>query len=398
MIAATVMMAGTVVPARAAAPASRAFEVSARASISVALANVQPSFDPAIVDASSSASSIGTSSISSAIWPSFLVDAFFFLYGFQEVERLGLGIAQAGWPQGPFVANATQSQIALSNLKGIAEFPADAGRSSARAAERAADAEAAATTAMVPGGVVIRHAHSTSQISTDADAARGRAQNTVSEIVAGPLTLRGVRGEAAASVGVAAEATQHLTIGAATVAGTPVVIDAGGARATTTSAQTAVNDALEVAGISVRLLPSTEETGADGARARSGGVLVTVTAQATDPTGTPRNAQIGYIFGATEAAARATTLTPAAREPAAPRPSVFGPIDRGGPPTFVPPTRSDTGPPAPVPGTKIRRTFVVTGGATPTPAASARGAFAAILAFALGLLALRPLVRQAAKP
>lgn len=394
---AALMFAGSVAPASAAAVPVRAFEVRARASVSVALADAQPSFDPALVDASSSASSVGTGSISSAIWPSFLVDAFFFLYGFQSVERLGLGIAQAGWPQGPFDADATQSRIALSNLKGIAELPADAGRSSAHAAEGAADAEAAIATATVPGGVLITAARSTSRVETGPDGARGSAVNAVSEVVAGPLALRGVRGDATARVGAVPNASQHLEIARADVAGIPVEIDASRARAASASAQDTVDRALEAAGITVRLLPSTEERDAQGARARSGGVLVEVTAQATDPTGTPRNVAIGYLFGAAEAAARATALAPAVvRRPAPPVPTSAP----GGP--FVtppaPPQAPLFGPRAVDPVTRIRRTLVVTGTAIPAPRATARGAFAALLAFALGLLAIRPLIRQAARP
>jgi hypothetical protein len=144
----------------------------------------------------------------------------------------------------------------------------------------------------------------------------------------------------------------------------------------------------------VRSVRSRRTRTADGneAAASSGGLRVDLIVRATDPTGTPRDVRVGYVFGAASATASAVPL--AVTPP---------PVD---PPTIIRPGRTvvtvlpAAGPPPEVSETVeeplIRRRVVVTTAATGLPG-GAKGAYAMLFVVAIGLLGLRPLMRAGSR-
>jgi hypothetical protein len=365
-------------------------ELNARASISVGLVDAQPSFDPALLDARAAASSVGTSSLASVVWPSFLVDAFFFLYGFQPVERIALGIAQAGWPQGPMTARASQSEAFASNLNGVIERPVIGGASNATASRDAALADVAAVTATLPGGVTLEGARSVARIDRTAGAELAVAQLWIERVQVGPLAIEGFAAEARARPGTTGEPT--LTFAEMTIAGTPVRLEGDAVIAPTRALQEQVDAALAASGIEIGLLTRD----ADPSAARQRGLRIAVPFQGADPTGATYDARFELVLGdvSADGLARAAAARPPApvtsRPPAQPgevRAPVV-PIAVAPPPIAAAPD---------VPATRIIRR-VVTQAGVPAPRANARGAYAATLLLALVLLAFRPLIRQAARP
>lgn len=366
----------------------RALDASARASVMFAELDVQPAFDPALADSRSSSSTIGSSSLQSVVWPSFLVDAFFFLYGFQSVERIALGIAEARWPQGPTEADATWSDLLFINGGPPDALPGQGGRSHAIAAEERASGDVALGITELPGLGTAGAVRSITEVSTDG-ASVTHAEQWVATLEAGPLRIESIRGLARATTAGVNDASSSLRVVGATVAGTEVVIDDDGVRAATQELQDAVNAALEQAGIQVYLVPGSEEVDAETARASSGGVLVAVEQEGPDPTGGTRTVTVGYLLGAASARARASVLDapPALPEP----PSDGAPMTES---ITVP--GSPAPPPAPpAPRTILRRTIITSAAAGPP--IGARGAYAAIMLLGIGLLAIRPLVRAAAR-
>ncbi len=362
-------------------------EASARASMLFAVADAQPRFDPAIVDSRASSSTIGTSALNSVAWPSFLVDAFFFLYGFQSVERLGLGIAEAGFPHGPFEADATQSNLLFMNGGDASTIPGHAGRAHSLAGRDGASGDAAAGRITLPLGT-IGTAVAVSGITTSGGQSDAHASQTLHDVVVGPLKIRSIAGRASTRAGKIVSASQRLVIGGATVAGTEVEVTGEGARAQTDAAQRQVNAALAAAGVEVRLAPAVESTETDSV-ASSGGVLIEVHAEPTDPTGTPRNLEIAYLFGSARAASSAD-LFDAPQPPHKPGrfiqlPSITIPGAPG--PSLGPPSRDAER------ADRIVRRYVVLTSAAPIEHVGARGAYLALMLLALGLVSIRPFMR-----
>jgi hypothetical protein len=379
-----------VVPLAPVARAASVLEAEARASVLFSTVDVQPSFDPALADSRSSSSTIGTSSLQSVVWPSFLVDAFFFLYGFQSVERIGLGIAEARFPQGPEEADATHSDLLFVNGGDPDAIPGKGGKSHAEARESRASGGTAAADATLPGGLLIDTVASKSDASTTDDVSIARATQEVMGAAVGPLAIETIRGAVEVRAGETPAARSRLVVVGATVAGTPVELDDEGVRAFTDQAQARVDDSLAGSGISVRLVPGGEERNGEAATATSGGVLIEVAAEQTDPTGTPRNVKLAYLLGSAHAAARATS----AGSPQPPAPSGdrrLQPESRTIVATPSGPVRDEALPTALV----RRRTIITT--ATAAQPIGARGAYAAILVVGLGVLGIRPLVRAAAR-
>lgn len=383
LVLAVTLLVAAAVPAHAEAP----LETSARASIVAAVLDAQPAFDPALVDSRAARSNIGRSSLNSVVWPSFLADAFFFLYGFQSVERVALGISEARSPQGPERERATLSDLAFANGGDASLVPGAAGRSESRAVFSGAHGVAAVAEVSLPGGVVADGARSTSSVA----GAVASAEQSVAGLVAGPLRVASLRGRARVADGVA---SSSLDIVDATVAGVPVRIDREGARAATDPLQERVDEALAGSGVQVRLLPSRSRDGSSEGEASSGGMLVEARVVAQDPSGTPRDVKVGYVFGA----ARAAVSVGAAGD------VVSGPAPDGVPssidvPVVDPVVGAPAGPPAAGSGggPLVRRRFVVTDAAAGLPA-SARGAYGGLMLLGLSLLLVRPLVRASARP
>lgn len=382
LCAAVALVGATALPAGASVGA---VEASARASIVAGIIDAQPAFDPAIVDSRSTLSTIGTSTTASVVWPSFLVDAFFYLYGFQSVERVGLGIAESRWPSGPTAADATLSDLAFANGGDAMLVPGKGGRSIARAASDVTSGQSSITDAALPGGIAVDAATSTSQIEGAIS-----AEQTVSGVRVGPLSIDAIRGTTSI---VGQDARARLVIAGATVAGVPVTIDDEGAHATTATAQAIVDDALTGRGLDVRVIP-TRTTDGQNASASTGGLAILASQQATDPTGTPRDVRVGVTLGVATAA-RGVTIIPAV---------ILPPSGGGGPFADLigpPPSLSD--PPVDVPradarGLPIVRTRQIVTPVPTTPAGAARTAYGALLLIAAGALLFRPLVRAVARP
>lgn len=378
--------------ARASEPPT-VFQASARASVLYSVVDAQPAFDPAVIDARSELSNIGTSSLSSVAWPSFLVDAFFFLYGFQSVERVGLGIAEARYPQGPTVADATQSNLLFANVGDSALLPGKVGRAHGEADREGTHGDAAAGLITLPGAT-IGSAAATSSVSADGLAASARATQALKDVSAGPLRIASIAGDARVSIDRSSPttATQHLTIVGATVGTTPVIIDGDGVRAQSAAAQDQVNDALRAAGVHARIAPASTSTG-EVASASNGGVLIEVHQSATDPTGTPRNVELRYLLGSARVAARGTTLE------AGPGPNIDERVTVQLPDVTIPGTQGAPAGSAGVGGdgaTKIARRTIVIAGVLRIPI-DASGAYLALMLAAFGLVLIKPLLRAASR-
>lgn len=385
-LVAVAFMAVAVAPARA-SQVPAAVETDARASVFVAQLDVQPAFDPAFADARASTSTVGNASLASVVWPSFLVDAFFFLYGFQSVERVGLGIAEARWPQGPSRADATQSNLLFANGGDPSMFPGAIGRSVATADADAGRARAHTTELAAPM-LDVADAASVADASAVATAS---SRQTLRRVAAGPLVIGHLDAVADASVALldAPRARATITLTDVTVAGTPVRIDGDGVRAATADAQEAANAALQAAGVEVRLVPGSERIEPGSASASTGGVLITFAQRRDDPTGAERDVRVGYLLGAASASARSTAIVGPPAPPGGP-----GHVEIPGTTTVVP-VGGDLDP-APPAGRGTRALVVTESSAVPP--IGARGAYAAVMLVAVALFGIRPLVRAASRP
>lgn len=392
--AATLVAAGSLLPARATEVRPRALEATARASVVFAIGDVQPALDPAIADSRAASTNLGSSALDSVAWPGFLPDAFFFLYGFQSVERVGLGIAEARYPQGPTRVDATQSNLLFANGGSAESVPGSAGRSRAVAGDGNASGDVAIVTAAIAGGGTIGHGTSASGVRTAGVEATGGARQALDDVTVGPLSIEAIRGDASASAGADEPSfSSHLVVAGATVAGTPVTIDGDGVRAQTAALQRQVDDALRASGITASLVPASQSHDTNGASVSSGGVLLGVTVDAIDPTGTPRNAHVVYLLGSATVTVRSAALTIAS-------PTVLGEhFER---PVMT--TRTVLVPQSPRPriapdvpaAPRHRRRVIITETAAGV-AASARGAYAFLFLVGFGLLLIRPLVRAASR-
>ena len=371
----------------AAAQERTVVEASSRASVLFSQIDVQPAFDPAFADSRASSSTIGTSSLQSVAWPGFLVDAFFYLYGFQSVERVALGIAEARWPQGPTEVDATQSDLLFLNAGDPESIPGRGGESVARAGEGSADGRVRWARITIPAVGVIAAARSETSVETGEDAISHARQEALG-VDLGPIEIDAIRGTASVSSDGDAEAT--LEIVGARIAGEEVVIDDEGARAVSAPAQEAVDGALAGSGMSIRVLPQTEEGSPGSATASSGGVLVLLQGEFPDPaTGDTTSVTLGFILGAADATARATTVgsdLPDVVEIPRHIPC-FCEVELPFVPAPAPPSQAQP---------QIIRRIVVTTAAAGIPI-GARGAYAAVMLIGLGLIFIRPFVRAASR-
>jgi len=389
VIAAVMLCALVALPAGASG-GDNALEASARASILVGTVNVQPDLDPALIDSRSSASSLGTTSLDSVAYPSFLVDAFLFLYGQQANGRSLLGMSEARSPQGPTHADATLSRAPLTKLGlPLPDLPAQLGRSVADATPDAAAGQATIATQSLGVGV-LNNAISDSSVRTVSGVATGEAQQSIFGVSFGPLDIKAIRGIVSVSVGGAVPSVHAgLDVIGATVNGMPVTIDTEGVRAAIAPLQQQVDQALRSSGITVRLLDSFQQSANGHVSGSSGGVLLQFHPATADMLGVPRDVTLGILLGSATAQAQATPI-------AAPLPNVLPSVALGRPPTsatFFVPGVSAIGPrSSPL---IERRTIIVTtrrGSAT-----NARGAYAALVLIAFGLVFFRPLLRAASR-
>jgi hypothetical protein len=88
------------------------------AAAAVAAGNVDPNVDFWPMYSESSIDNESSHGLSGAVWPGFLLDAFFWLYGYQPTERAGFGISETQWPNPPNTASASSSRFMLQSLAG----------------------------------------------------------------------------------------------------------------------------------------------------------------------------------------------------------------------------------------------------------------------------------------
>lgn len=86
------------------------------ASAAVVVGNFDPDVDVWPIYSESSIDNQSSHGLSGAIWPGFLVDAFFFLYGVHPQMRAGLGISETQWPNPPHTARAESTGFLLANF------------------------------------------------------------------------------------------------------------------------------------------------------------------------------------------------------------------------------------------------------------------------------------------
>jgi hypothetical protein len=399
LLAAVLLCGGFIALPAGPAGADSALTADARASIQVGKIFVQPDLDPAIIDSRSSASTLGRTSLDSVIYPSFLIDAFIFLYGQQLDQFLAplgqhpnpramLGISEARSPQGPESADATWSRV-YPGLFGIPNpLPVEAGRSVAFASKDAAHGESTIATQQLGLGS-LNNAISQTSVKTAAGIATAEAHQSVIGIDFGTLRIDAIRGSASGSVGGGAPIVRtSLDVVGATVNDQPVTIDTEGVRAAAAPLQDQVDQSLAQAGLTVRLLESAKNTSSDSVSGSSGGVLVEFHPPATDVLGVPRDVTLGVLLGSASVEAHASPLS-------APIAGVPPIVEGTGPKTstvVIPGVPGLAGQRSPL----IHRRLLIT--TTPSGSgANVRGAYAAIVFIALGLIFARPLLRAASR-
>jgi len=398
LLSALLLCSGFVLLPAGSAGAGSALTADARASIQVGKIFVQPDLDPALIDSRSSSSTLGRTSLDSVIYPSFLIDAFIFLYGQQLDQYLAplgqhpnpramLGISEARSPQGPDSADATWSRV-YPGLFGIPNpLPVEAGRSVAFATKDGAHGESTIATQQLGLGS-LNNAISQTSVKTAAGIATADARQSVIGIDLGALKIDAIRGSATATAGNGAPSVSTaLDVIGATVNGEPVTIDTEGVRAAAAPLQDQVDQGLAQGGLTVRLLESSKTSSAGTVTGDSGGVLVEFHPPAGDVLGVPRDVTLGVLLGSASVQAHAASL-------AAPLP-------------VVPPTMQGVGPNTrtlAIPGTPgtaafqsplIHRRILIT--TTSAGGVNVRGAYAAILIIALALIFARPLLRAASR-
>ncbi|HXA42963.1 MAG TPA: hypothetical protein VNV65_08655 [Candidatus Solibacter sp.] len=161
-----------------------------------------------------------------------------------------------------------------------------AGSATAKAAATAASGQTTASTSELSGVYQGSGSYSTASLARTGDDLVAESSSGVSKLVVGPLTVAGVEGTASIKL-IAGRRTSvaGITVGSASVAGTPVTIDGDGVHA---AGQTLVplgpvqqtteqlNQQLAAAGVAVHLLEATNPVTATGASADSGGLVITV--------------------------------------------------------------------------------------------------------------------------
>jgi hypothetical protein len=308
VVCATVaLMACTAVPSHASAPAYNAIlSGSALSSSTVVLAAVNPNFDLWPVYSYSEMDNAASHTLSAGFWPGFLIDAFFWLYKFQPVERSALGVAESLWPNAPHVEEASSSRYATGNVSDLCGFAlgvnaalesacrtawdplvggdaAHAGTARATSARTDARGVAQGTRVTLPGGIQIGALRSTSNThAMGAEAAVSEAAQLATDVhVGSSLVIETIEALATAqasgrSGGATASSVLHL--GRVTFNGQPAEIDDQGVHVITDEGAQSVNAVLAAQGFDVRLFQGRDEAATDGttAKAASGGLVVRV--------------------------------------------------------------------------------------------------------------------------
>jgi hypothetical protein len=278
---------------------------SSLAAAAVAVGHVEPNLDFWPMYSSASIDNEASHGLSAAIWPGFLIDAFFWLYGFQTLERAALGISESQYPNPPHSTKGSSSTFLLSNFSQGCEFlfgpqdpatdncravvgpmftdpPGAVGRSESRSGRLTSQGSAQATRFAIPGIAEAAEAVS----STSARFVDGRtvseASFTARDIRIGTdLRIDVLQAVSRSSVGGApgtSESTGRLRITGARWGTVDVDIDDQGVHVTGDRTSDALNEALAAQGFEVRLVQGRRSADEDGETAdtATGGLLVRV--------------------------------------------------------------------------------------------------------------------------
>lgn len=277
------------------------------AAAAVLVGNVDPDVDVWPLYSESSIDNESSHGLSGAIWPGFLVDAFFFLYGVQPQMRAGMGISESQWPNPPHVSQASSTgfftgsfadgcegafgaQACDGFFSTIDPAPVGGGESRTESARLRSQGSARGTRFDIPGVL---------------EATEGRA-STISRFVGGrtlvesvftarDVTIGGVLHidfiearslAAAASRHRDAEATSTLRITGADFGGDPVVFDSQGFHVQGDRSTDELNAALAAQGIELRPSRGRQTVADDGsaAEAATGGLQVTILRERVEET------------------------------------------------------------------------------------------------------------------
>lgn len=300
------LVVGVGVPAHAASEQRAILGGAALSSATVALAAVNPNFDLWPVYSFSEMDNAASHTLSAGVWPGFLIDAFFWLYKFQPVERGALGVAESLWPNAPHTAEASSSRYATSNTSDLCGFALGAnpaaeaacrtvwdpfvagnslrgGTAHASSAETKADGAAQGAGLSLPGGIEVAGVHSGSSTSAaDARTAVSEATQRVKEIRIGTsLVIESIEARAVARANGGANgasALSVLTLGRVTFNGQAATIDDRGVHVMADEGASSANAILAAQGFDVRLFQGRDDAAQDGtaATASSGGLVVRV--------------------------------------------------------------------------------------------------------------------------
>lgn len=277
---------------------------SALAASAVAIGNVNPNVDFWPIYSTSSIDNEISHGLSGAMWPGFLVDAFFWLYGFQPIERAALGISESQFPSLPHATEASSSAFVMSNFADGCRFlfgsggaateacknttgpfinrpPGTVGSSGSRSGDLTSDGWSQATKFVYPS-VLEAGSVKTSTSSKFVDG------HTVTEakLVASDVSVANLRiaSLTATSVAIATakpganKATSSVSLAGVTYGGQSATVDDSGVHLTADRAADGPNQTLAAQGLQVRLVQGTEKSSPDGqtSSATSGGLTVRI--------------------------------------------------------------------------------------------------------------------------
>ena len=277
---------------------------SALAASAVAVGAVDPNFDFWPVFSLSTMDNEASHGLSAGMWPGFLIDAFFWLYGFQSTERAALGISESQYPNPPHAAKASSSGFLLNNFSEGCRFmfgegaaydgcrevsdpifrdpPGALSSSESRSGALSSDGSARATRFAYPALLEAADVVTSTDVRYTSEGTRTEATLVARDVVVGGAvrieTLRARSVAVASGSASTSDTVSQLELGRATYNGQPVVIDAGGVHLEADRSSNAVNDALAAHGLEVRLAQGRSEVtgGGEFADAATGGLVVRV--------------------------------------------------------------------------------------------------------------------------
>jgi hypothetical protein len=300
---ATALAAGPLVlsPRAASAPTPQTaiIDGAALSAAAVAVASVEPNFDFWPVFAESSMNNSLSHGLAAGFWPGFLIDAFFFIYGFQTTERGALGVSESQYPNPPQDAKASSTGFLLGNFSQGCEFlfgrqgsttdtckryaapvldpPGAAGTSETHSAPLSSNGAAHATRFTYPGILEAADVQSATSSKFVDGHARVEAIFAAKDVTIGAqLHIDAIRARSLSVAGGSPVAQSELSLAGVTFAGQSARIDDQGVHVTGDQSTDAANASLAAQGIEVRLVQGRRQAGGDQVAASSGGLRVRV--------------------------------------------------------------------------------------------------------------------------